>query len=212
MIISIGRTHVAVWHAQYLQTHKSVLCIGAHNNFVHTALTCLSCFVFVSGEQLPCWQLARAWCQRGATSWTTPYHWCAPTMMNTLMCFLCWTCVHSNMWPTFSRLLSTGLRPWISRPLWTHHRWTERGEWKKWKVKMLTCIQGKKRFTFVTTEEENPTIMLLKLSFFDAMAYRLKSVSLDNWIISILLIWNDNQWNKPFFCYVVLDKSRKYGC
>ena len=55
------------------------------------------CFVFVSGEQLPCWQLVRAWCRHGATSWTTPYHWCAPTMMSTLMCFLCWMCAHWNM-------------------------------------------------------------------------------------------------------------------
>lgn len=74
-------------------------------------------FVVVSGERLPCWQLARACCQHGVTSWTTPYRWCAPIMMSTPMCFLCSTYARWNTWPTFSRLWFIGLRPWTSRPL-----------------------------------------------------------------------------------------------
>lgn len=75
------------------------------------------CFVLVSGEQQHYWQLARAWCRHGVTSWTTPCHWCAPIMMSTLMCFPFWMYAHWNTWPTFSRLLFIGLRPWTSRPL-----------------------------------------------------------------------------------------------
>lgn len=130
------------------------------------------CFVFVSGEQQPCWQLARAWCRHGATSWTTPCHWCGPTMMSTLMCFLCWMCVHWNTWPTFSKLLSTGLRPWTSRPLWTPHRWTERGKWRKQR-KMLSLyskslIQRQHYCVWLYLERGNISqLMFLQLSFLE---------------------------------------------
>ncbi len=132
-------------HAQNTLVHTLYWIVLSNSIFVHSCIffpaqVFFICFVFVSGEQQPCWQLARAWCRHGATSWTTPCRWCAPTMMSTLMCFLCWMCAHWNTWPTFSKLLSTGLRPWTSRPLWTPHRWTERGKWRKQRKKLYYYI------------------------------------------------------------------------
>lgn len=88
-----------------------------HNNSPSPMYLNIFCFMLVSGEQLPYWPLARAWCQHGVTSWTTPCHWCAPTTMSTLMCFPFSTYAHWNTWPMYSRLLFIGLRPWTSRPL-----------------------------------------------------------------------------------------------
>lgn len=113
-----------------------IICFTLHAPYlylpslVRSAVSSHVIYLFL-GERPLCWQLAKAWCRRAATSWTTPYRWCAPTTTSTQTCSLCWTCALWNTWPTFSRLSSTGSRPWTSRLLWTPHRWTERGKREK---------------------------------------------------------------------------------